>query len=258
MFLPCVVFRFLLVEFWAVMGHTCTFHVQQGCVSTSALHHICRSVAPSRSFGSPQKMPWQRMLAKLPNHAFDSSGPQRAYTHGTRAASFFAKIGELAAVGAVAGGAMSALGGASTALRRRADPSYQPSVPPPTLARSAGGLAAFMGVSSNTRYQLVAGMDTYLFGHSNFLWSYLALSGVMRLVSNAVSSDLRLQLQGLPRGDAPLPQLSAPRQQQMRRAVAAAAASGSGATAGAAQPKTKKRVTKKKVDRGFAMSAGAA
>jgi hypothetical protein len=217
------------------------------------------SVAPSRSFGSPQKMPWQRMLAKLPNHAFDSSGPQRAYTHGTRAASFFAKIGELAAVGAVAGGAMSVLGGASTALRRRADPSYQPSVPPPALARSAGGLAAFMGVSSNTRYQLVAGMDTYLFGHSNFLWSYLALSGVMRLVSNAVSSDLRLQLQGLPRGDAPLQQLSAPRRQQMQRAVAAAAAGGSGsAAAGTAQPKTKKRVTKKKVDRGFAMSAGVA
>ena len=256
---PCVVLRLLLLVTRRVaMRRTCTSLVQQECVLTCVLNYSCRSVAPSRSFGSPQKMPWQRMLAKLPNHAFDSSGPQRAYTHGTRAASFFAKIGELAAVGAVAGGAMSVLGGASTALRRRADPSYQPSVAPPTLARSAGGLAAFMGVSSNTRYQLVAGMDTYLFGHSNFLWSYLALSGVMRLVSNAVSSDLRLQLQGLPRGDVPLPQLSAPRQQQMQRAVAAAASGSGSVAAGAARPKTKKRVTKKKVDRGFAMSAGAA
>lgn len=97
------------------------------------------------------------MLAQLPNHAFDVSGPQRAYTNGTRAASFVAKIGQLAAVGAISGAAMSLLGGASTALRRRSDPSYQPSVAPPKLAAGAGGLAAFMGVSSNVRYQLVAG-----------------------------------------------------------------------------------------------------
>jgi hypothetical protein len=214
------------------------------------------SVAPTRSFGSPQKMPWQRMLAKLPNHAFDTQGPQRSYTYGTRAASFVAKIGELAAVGAVAGAAMSLLGGASTALRQRSDPSYQPSVPPPTLAAGAGGLGAFMGISSNVRYQLVAGMDTYLFGHSNFLWSYLALSGVMRVVSNAVSTNSRLFLMGLPRGEpaaAPAPRLpSRPAQQQQR----AAAAATSSAQPAAARPKTKKRV--KKADKGFAMSAGAA
>lgn len=198
------------------------------------------------------------MLANLPNHAFDASGPQRAYTTGTRAASFVAKIGQLAGVGAVAGGCMSLLGGASTKLRQRADPSYQPSVAPPQLAAGAGGLAAFMGVSSNVRYQLVAGMDTYLFGHSNFLWSYLALSGVMRLVSSAVGSDLRLQLMGLPRGEhvqaaaSQLPQ----RQSAPRRAVAAAAGGSTAALAGT-RPKTKKRV-KAKAERGFAMSAGAA
>ncbi len=217
---------------------------------------LCRrSVAPSRSFGNPQ-MPWQRMLAKLPNHAFDMSGPQRAYTTGTRAASFVAKIGELAAVGAVAGASMSLLGGASTALRQRADPSYQPSVPPPRLAAAAGGLGAFMGISSNVRYQLVAGMDTYLFCHSNFLWSYLALSGVMRVVSNAVGADLRLFAMGLPRGEpvaapaAPqLPRRAAAQQPARRPAAASAQPAG-------AKPKAKKRV--KKADKGFAMSAGAA
>lgn len=213
------------------------------------------SVAPSRSFGSPQKMPWQRMLAKLPNHAFDASGPQRVYTTGTRAASFVAKIGELAAVGAVSGAAMGLLGGAAVALRRRSQPDFQPSVAPPSLVAGAGGLGAFMGISSNVRYQLVAGMDTYLFGHSNFLWSYLALSGVMRMVSNAVGSDLRLFAMGLPNGPpAQSATLTLPARRPQQQQPARRAAVGTAQPAGA-KPKTRKRV--KKADRGFAMSAGA-
>lgn len=216
------------------------------------------SIAPSRSFGSPAKLPWQRMLAKLPNHAFDVSGPQRSYTYGTRAASFVAKIGTLAGVGAVAGAAMSLLGGASTALRQRSDPSYQPSVAPPRLPAAAAGLGTSMGLSSNVRYQIIAGIDTYLFGHSNYLWSYLAFSGVMRLASNAIGQDMRLFLMGLPRGEpvqtATQPQRAA--QQPVRRAATSdrPASAQSGSTT---RPKTKKRV-KKSADRGFAMSAGAA
>ncbi len=216
-------------------------------------------MAPSRSFGSPQKMPWQRMVANLPNNAFDWGGPMRTYTNGTRAASFVAKIGELAAVGALSGAAMSVLGGAAVALRRRTDSSFQPSVAPPTLAAGTGGLALFMGISRNVRYQLIAGLDRYLFDHSNFLWSYLALSGVLRCLSHAVSSDSRLYTMGLPRGE-PVRAATQWQQQQQpqprQRAQPVAAAGGKQPLAGGGKPKTKRRV--KKAYRGFAMSASGA
>ena len=48
------------------------------------------------------------------------------------------------------------------------------------------------------RYQMVAGMDRYLFGHSNFLWSYLIASSVVRVMSHAVSQQSRLFFMGLP------------------------------------------------------------
>lgn len=210
-------------------------------------------VAPDRSFGSPRKMPWQQMLAQLPNNAFDAAGPQRAYTYPLRAASFFTKAGELALIGGIAGGASSLLSRGAAALHRRADPSYEPSLPAPSPARAATGLAAFMALSSNARYQVVAGVDRYLFGHSNFLWSYLAFSGVMRVASNTLGQVTRLQAMGLPIGEPAYAGVSQPqRQQTAARAPVAAAAAPSAQPS--VKPKTKKRV--KKADRGFAMSAG--
>ena len=50
------------------------------------------SMAPDRSYGNPSKMPWQQMLAQLPNNVWDKCHPQRQYTRPLRAASFVTKV----------------------------------------------------------------------------------------------------------------------------------------------------------------------
>jgi hypothetical protein len=153
--------------------------------------------APSRSFGSTHKFPFQKMLAELPHNVFDASGPLRTYTTKLRVSGFFATMAQLSAVGCLAGGATTLASQAAVALRQRNDPEFAPSVPVPELARASGGLAAFFAVNANTRYQLLGGMDRYLFGHSNYLWTYLGFTGVARLVSNAVGELSRPVWQGL-------------------------------------------------------------
>ena len=52
----------------------------------------------------------------------------------------------------------------------------------------------------------MAGIDRYLFDHANYLWSYLAASGVFRGFSTAIGDQTRRYLQGLPNGDAVMAQ----------------------------------------------------
>ncbi|PNW78681.1 hypothetical protein CHLRE_09g387000v5 [Chlamydomonas reinhardtii] len=156
-------------------------------------------VAPTRSYGTVHKFPWQQMLDSLPNCVFDANGPLRAYTPQSRIAAFFSKAAELSAVGLLTGAGTSLLSQAAVALRRKyVDPNFEPSVPVPEVARSSAGLAAFFAISANTRYQLIGGMDRYLVGHSNFLWTYLAATAAARVVSNQVGESHRPWLQGLP------------------------------------------------------------
>lgn len=161
-------------------------------------------VAPTRSYGSVHKFPWQQMLDGLPNCVFDVNGPLRTYSTPSRVGAFFTKAAELSAVGLLMGGATSLLSSAAVALRRKyVDPSFEPSVPIPEVARSSAGLAAFFAVSANTRYQLIGGMDRYLVAHSNFLWTYLGLTGVARALSCQVGELHRSWCQGLPEPSAP-------------------------------------------------------
>lgn len=157
------------------------------------------SVAPNRSYGQSNKLPWQSMLSGLPNNVFDASGPLRSYTNTSRAAGFFAKAAELSAIGAACGAAQAGLGHGLVAARRAlGDERFRPSVEVPSVSRSALGLGAFMGISSNFRYQLLGGADRYLFDHSQFLWSYLAVSSTLRAASQFVGNGTRLVWQGLP------------------------------------------------------------
>ncbi|PNH06811.1 hypothetical protein TSOC_006794, partial [Tetrabaena socialis] len=156
-------------------------------------------VAPTRSYGSVHKFPWQQMLDSLPNCVFDANGPLRQYTPQSRIAAFFSKAAELSAVGLLAGAGTSLLSSAAVALRKKyVDPSFEPSVPVPEVARSSAGLAAFFALSANTRYQLLGGMDRYLLAHSNFLWTYLAATGAARVASNQLGETHRALCQGLP------------------------------------------------------------
>ncbi len=79
--------------------------------------------------------------------------------------------------------------------RRQWDPSFTPSVPIPELRTSATGMALTMGVFANGRYQLLGGIDRYLFDHSNFLLPYLGMSTAFRAVSTWFGQETRLHLQ---------------------------------------------------------------
>jgi hypothetical protein len=111
-------------------------------------------------------------------------------------------------------------------------------------------MAISMGVFSNLRYQTIAGVDRYLFDHSNHLFSYLMSSSVVRVASNWVGEPTRLALQGLP-VDPP------------RRALAAGPARVRAAAGAASQRAPKKRPARsgkkaraQRKPKGFEMSAG--
>jgi hypothetical protein len=122
----------------------------------------------------------------------------------------------------------------------------------------------------------VAGIDRYLFDHANYLWSYLAASGVFRGFSTAIGDQTRRYLQGLPNGDAVMAQrarahaaFQAWQVQQMaaaRRAggvvmrttegAAAAPAAAPGSSSGSSGAGKKKR--RSKASGGFEMGVGPA
>jgi hypothetical protein len=154
--------------------------------------------APSRAYGAVHKFPWQQMLANLPHCVFDASGPLRHYTNTARLGGFFASMAQLSAVGAIAGGATAVASQAAVKVHEAMDPEYQgPSVPLADAARSSAGLGAFFAVNANTRYQLLGGMDRYLFNHTNFLWTYMGFSLLSRGLFTAAGEASRPWWQGL-------------------------------------------------------------
>ena len=158
-------------------------------------------------------------------------------------------------VGVIAGGLMSVGNSAAAAIRRHSNPDWQPAVRAPELRSSALGLAASMGIFANMRYQIISGVDRYLFDHSAYLMSYIVASGIVRVASNRLGEPTRLTLQGLP--------VDAPQHMaQYRQPVTVAARQ----PTAAAQPVKTRRVAgakgarkgKKKAARGFEMSAAVA
>ena len=182
----------------------------------------------------------------------NSSGPQRVYTKASRAAGFLAKAAELSAVGVLAGGFMSVGQSAAGALRRHSNPNWQPAVRTPDLRASALGLAASTGIFANARYQIISGVDRYLFDHSAYLMSYMVASSIVRVASNRLGEPTRLMLQGLP--------VEAPQRapQYNRRPVAAAARQAQTPGARLSPGSKGPRKVKKKGARGFQMSAAIA
>lgn len=154
--------------------------------------------APSRAYGAVHKFPWQQMLANLPHCVFDASGPLRHYSNTARLGGFFASMAQLSAVGAIAGGATSLASQACVKAHEAMDPEYRgPSVPVADAARSSAGLGAFFAVNANTRYQLLGGMDRYLFAHTNFLWTYMGMTLLSRGLFTAAGEASRPWWQGL-------------------------------------------------------------
>ncbi len=84
---------------------------------------------------------------------------------------------------------------AALRVRRMSDPGFAPAAPVPGLRASMGGAALAMGAFSNARYQIVGGVDRWLFDHSTYLLPYLAASTVFRGVSAWFGQETRLHLQ---------------------------------------------------------------
>lgn len=153
--------------------------------------------APSRAFGAAHKFPWQKMLAGLPQCVFDAAGPLRSYSPAARVGGFFASMAQLSAVGAAAGAATSAASSLAIAAHRRTDPTWEPSVPVPDISRASGGLGAFFALNANVRYQLLGGLDRYLFSHASALWTYVGLTAAARVGATAAGEITRPFWQGL-------------------------------------------------------------
>lgn len=151
--------------------------------------------APNRSYGAVHKMPWQNMLHNMPNNLFDASTPLRTYSNSNRAAGLLVKTAELAAAGSITGAAQWGLSQLALMARRRSNPNFQPAVTIPSLQASSGGLATYMALWANARFQLVSGADRYMFDHYNQLWAYLTMSGLVRFGSNLFLENRRRVLQ---------------------------------------------------------------
>jgi hypothetical protein len=231
-------------------------------------------LAPTRSYGAAHKHAWQRAVASLPNYVFDSCGPLRQYTKLSRTSALLYKAAQLSGVGVAIGAAGGAASHLLLARRKRADPSFTPSVPIPSVGASALGYGAWLGLSGNIRYNLLGGADRWARERLSSLSTTWVTTCFARLGNNHIGDVSRLWLLGLPAAPGlmgtsvitGMPQTATRRAAPMgsaggvaqrragsaagaaarkRRAAAAAAAAG-GAGAGAAAPA------------GFSVSAAAA
>lgn len=100
-----------------------------------------------------------RYLESLPANAFEQATKARAYTIGMRGASFVYAGLQYAAIGMVAGVVGTAITYALLEGRKLMDPSYKPMREMPPILANSAGWAAFMALSSNTRFQVVEGME---------------------------------------------------------------------------------------------------
>ena len=103
--------------------------INSGCIALGAA--ACSMfVAPSKTPSPPSaKFPWQSMLNKLPNNAFEKNTPARNFVTSQRLSGFFTKAVELSAINAIAGGTSAALQHCATAARQAKNKKFKPATP---------------------------------------------------------------------------------------------------------------------------------
>ena len=74
----------------------------------------------------------------------------------------YLQASELCAVGSILGLVQSVGGAGLVKVHQLRDPEFKPSLPLPEVKRASTGLAAYMGIVANLRYQAVSGADRYL------------------------------------------------------------------------------------------------
>lgn len=100
-----------------------------------------------------------RYVTALPSHMFQAASPLQSFSVGQRVASFVYAGGQYALIGFVGGVVGTAITYALLEGRKRLDEGYTPMRPMPAVIPNSAGWAAFMALSSNTRFQIVEGME---------------------------------------------------------------------------------------------------
>ncbi|MEM7343665.1 MAG: RETICULATA-related protein, partial [Chloroflexota bacterium] len=182
---------------------------------------VCSAlVAPSKTPTPPSgTFPWQAMLSKLPNNAFEKNTPARSFAVPERLTGLLAKGVELSAALAIAAGTSAALQHCLVAARRAREGGYEAVTPVPGISRAAGGVGVYGGLAANARLQAVAGLDRLLLEYVkvNTLWQVIGISTVARVLSQFALEDpwghgaakvgcSRSALQGHPTAHVPTPQ----------------------------------------------------
>lgn len=123
-----------------------------------------------------------RYISSLPAHIFQPSNAVRSFTTAQRVISFLYAAMQYAAIGFAGGVVGTAITYALLEARKRIDKNYSPFRPMPPVIPNSAGWAAFMALSSNTRFQLVEGLE---------MGVAKLLSGTSRALLNSVIVTLR-------------------------------------------------------------------
>eukprot|EP00850_Spirogloea_muscicola_P023580 SM000369S13626 [mRNA] locus=s369:66208:68462:+ [translate_table: standard] len=126
-------------------------------------------LAPIVRFGAPPsnssrglRARLARSLAALPNSIFEAPSPGRRFTLGQRTATYFVKAGQYGASGFGCGIVGQGIANSIMILKRRLrkeDEEHGKDVKVPNLLGSAALWGVFMAFSSNTRYQVINGLE---------------------------------------------------------------------------------------------------
>lgn len=101
----------------------------------------------------------QGYLASLPSNMFQQSTAIQSFSPSQRAMSFLYAGAQYAVIGFAAGIVGTAITYGLIETRKRVDKTYQPERPMPAVIPNALAWGAFMALSSNTRFQMVEGIE---------------------------------------------------------------------------------------------------
>nr|XP_019708176.1 protein RETICULATA-RELATED 1, chloroplastic [Elaeis guineensis] len=140
---------------------------------------IVWSLAPCRSYGNTFRFDLQNTIQKLPNNVFEKSYPLREFDLQKRIQSFFLyKVPELCLVGVIAGSLQGILLKVSSAKKEG-----RLSVTIPSVSTYALGYGSFLGLYANLRYQLLCGIDRFMFDRFDVLGVPIFFSTALRILN---------------------------------------------------------------------------
>ncbi|CAM6128553.1 unnamed protein product [Calypogeia fissa] len=105
-----------------------------------------------------------RAIQALPSSIFEAQRPGRVFSLQQRIATLFYKAGQYGVAGFLCGTVGQGLASGVMTLKRKLRKTEEEEVAVPSIVKSAALWAVFMGVSSNTRYQIINGLERVVEG----------------------------------------------------------------------------------------------